>query len=749
VTKDKTLDIGRRYTVYATWIRDQFTFEITLSRDYRTIPSDDVDSTTANELKYYIRLLGEIHERVGFQYHAGANSTSGRPGFVDIDRRDGGSEGSNHEGSDLVEVAYHTDDSENCDEDTSSADSSTGDLSDSEIQTVKACAVPLTVSIDLIMAWIDNCYSKHPPCRGTMDQMEASQFPSRVIDTHRKCIIPFAGDGPYAAMSYVWGKSNQLRLLSSNFDALHRQGGLLCQAEALSRTISDAISLCELLGDRCRYLWVDALCIVQDDDKMDQIKHMNLIYSQSSFVLIAACGDDSSAGLVPWTGSRETSQHIEMIGNQRFVSTLTPKVVRQQIRTSKWATRGWTLQEYALASRALIFGDTHVFFRCRQGLYCEDTGCQDNNDLGALDEELSRVDVAQYGSRGNIRHFGPSFSRLLREFIYRKLTDSDDTINAFLGILIHLFDDENSTTPFLWGLPSKPIGASLQWHAGDFWQRRPCFPSWSWAGWKYSGSNRNTFSINDDVGHDQSPLTCYCLSQDGNETLQLLDVACPIFRGRCEGSSRKEEFQNLYYNPTPRKQAEVPRGPRAIMERRRQRELERHLVYAPKPSSPEFLEYQLGYLYSHFQPSGPSEVERFLEDFRKTVSLPGAIKPDPTHFLFFWTSHAFLRVDRSADIEKGESLFQVYSADGQSVGHLLLDSEWRREQPDMLDFIVTTYTPKSYSDDDGVAVNALLVRPIKHLKGCVYYERVQYGLNFIPPRAWRNANPTRKLIALG
>ena len=59
---------------------------------------------------------------------------------------------------------------------------------------------------------------------------------------------------------------------------------------SLPRTIRDAITFTEYVGEQ--YLWVDALCIVQDEDeeKRDHFRHMGSIYANAYFTLVAAEG---------------------------------------------------------------------------------------------------------------------------------------------------------------------------------------------------------------------------------------------------------------------------------------------------------------------------------------------------------------------------------------------------------------------------------------------------------------------------
>jgi hypothetical protein len=89
--------------------------------------------------------------------------------------------------------------------------------------------------------------------------------------------------------------SQQVQLEKSSIDRLEAQGGL--RGIYLSEIISDTIYLCRELGES--FLWVDQLCIVQDDarSKHGQIKAMDKIYRSAICTVIAALEWPDSCGL--------------------------------------------------------------------------------------------------------------------------------------------------------------------------------------------------------------------------------------------------------------------------------------------------------------------------------------------------------------------------------------------------------------------------------------------------------------------
>ena len=83
-----------------------------------------------------------------------------------------------------------------------------------------------------------------------------------------------------------------LAQLQGNFALSNIQSNL-----GLPNTIRDAIGLIGLLEER--YLWVDALCIVQDDEETrhEQIINMTSIFANACLTIITNQGNDAQFGL--------------------------------------------------------------------------------------------------------------------------------------------------------------------------------------------------------------------------------------------------------------------------------------------------------------------------------------------------------------------------------------------------------------------------------------------------------------------
>jgi hypothetical protein len=113
----------------------------------------------------------------------------------------------------------------------------------------------------------------------------------------------------YTALSCVWGRNQTSRLLKENEKILEQQGSLA--DFGLLKTLVDSIALTRALD--IDFIWIDVLCILQDDpdDISLQIGNVGRIYSNAKFTIIAS-GMDADAGLPGFRPGTRTFQQEEV-----------------------------------------------------------------------------------------------------------------------------------------------------------------------------------------------------------------------------------------------------------------------------------------------------------------------------------------------------------------------------------------------------------------------------------------------------
>ncbi|KAM0800346.1 heterokaryon incompatibility protein-domain-containing protein, partial [Usnea florida] len=149
--------------------------------------------------------------------------------------------------------------------------------------------------------WLHECESRHgPECNqhGWAIAMEKPKF-LRVIDVQDYCIksVTASTNCRYIALSYVWGRAKMVKLLYSNMESLTRKDGLLEVMDNLPQTITDAIEVVKAMGER--YLWTDALCILQEntEESLEQISYMDRVFSGAICTIVAAQGATANSGI--------------------------------------------------------------------------------------------------------------------------------------------------------------------------------------------------------------------------------------------------------------------------------------------------------------------------------------------------------------------------------------------------------------------------------------------------------------------
>ncbi|KAH7411488.1 heterokaryon incompatibility protein-domain-containing protein [Cadophora sp. MPI-SDFR-AT-0126] len=351
-------------------------------------------------------------------------------------------------------------------------------------------------NLALVKSWIDLCHNFHKDiCESTYnhfgDMREESFF--GIIDVDMMCLTPLPRGRRYIALSYTWKPDELFKTTINTVNKLRQPGGLRDVLDDMPRAVRDSIDLVRDLGER--YLWVDSICIVQDDLDSWELNAagMDSVYGHADLTICAADDPDASAGLVALDSSRRIfSQHIEEY--RPGLSLMVSHLSETYINRSRWNTRGWTFQERLLSRRCLLFTHGRVYFQCQATAMSEDIISEKETagwsiELGHaplhLLANLNEKPIALY-------------KNCVELYTTRSLTRSEDILAAFNGISNLLGGRLNAH--FVFGLPDSHFDWSLLWEpraasshrsipaqagtSGN--QNRPKqmrFPTWSWSGW--------------------------------------------------------------------------------------------------------------------------------------------------------------------------------------------------------------------------------------------------------------------------
>ncbi|CAN9280255.1 unnamed protein product [Alternaria alternata] len=252
-------------------------------------------------------------------------------------------------------------------------------LENNDVTKIPKAKLGLEINHRCLFRWIKVCDNRHDSCcqPTQMQNRHPYQIPNWVIDTRDACIVPGRTVSRYVALSYVWRndqkdaespKVERLLLTRSNLSEFHKPGYLSKTAAVhLPQVVQDTIELVQKLGER--YLWVDCLCIVQDDvDTRAQVERMGDIYSGAYFTVIGA----TSSGLFSMQRSANKHRQRVISRNHRWAAKEHIEGLYHSLFRSKWATRGWTFQEQILSKRAVIFVDGDMFWDCQRSIWDKD-----------------------------------------------------------------------------------------------------------------------------------------------------------------------------------------------------------------------------------------------------------------------------------------------------------------------------------------------------------------------------------------
>jgi hypothetical protein len=295
----------------------------------------------------------------------------------------------------------------------------------------------------------------------------------------------------YTTLSHCWGGMVPIRTTKASVADL----SVRIPLDALPATFADAIQLTLDLG--IPYVWIDALCIVQDDktEWEREAARMDSVYMGSQLNISAVQSSNSSQGcFLPYkTGLREGEGLFRAWpegpdGPDRLIRMYRGDVRHRASSMTALSSRGWTLQEQLLSKRDVSCMRPEVHWRC-QCYFATESGLRFSSKTMPPNSLPLQLPCNQHNwlpsASGDISGHR-RWADIVENYSSRNFTFQQDRIAAIAGIVCHMMvelDDE-----FILGLWKKSFSRDLGWMRSQ-WKPNPAFqslseslPSWSWFG---------------------------------------------------------------------------------------------------------------------------------------------------------------------------------------------------------------------------------------------------------------------------
>ncbi|CAG8983181.1 hypothetical protein HYALB_00004008 [Hymenoscyphus albidus] len=349
-------------------------------------------------------------------------------------------------------------------------------------------------SVEIAAQWTKECPSTHLSYQIKVE----TNLPNRVLfigkeSAEVRLLQTNNIMGSYACLSHCCWRKDLLRTTVNNLD-VHKEA---IPWDDLPKTFQDAISVARQLG--IDYLWIDSLCIVQDDedDWIRESQTMCEVY-QNSFVTIAATSaPDASTGLflkngkprrrVNISGKTSAGMEFSLEARERRGSCVHPNF---RETTAQWPLlgRAWGFQEHLLSPRFIQFGSEELIWECQEKVECE-CGKHLWSSPGIEEKKEFHEAMNKHNNTGLVTQW----QSMVVGYSSLELSYASDKLPALSGLAKQMHSkrpDEN----YCAGLWSGSLYTDLLWvvlmshrdygdNVDDYSHQVPAYraPSWSWA----------------------------------------------------------------------------------------------------------------------------------------------------------------------------------------------------------------------------------------------------------------------------
>ncbi|KAF2650788.1 HET-domain-containing protein [Lophiostoma macrostomum CBS 122681] len=347
----------------------------------------------------------------------------------------------------------------------------------------------------------------------------------RLIETRTACLQkPFR----YVALSYCWGPKEMAELQPRTTS--NTQSTFLAEIpmSCLTPTLRDAVLTTRALS--IRYIWIDALCIIQDNqqDWARESQQMGSVYSNAHLTI---CTQGTSSCLESFLARPEAVKPIRdrlcTVFNRNSLDAL----------SGTWSKRAWTHQEEALSIRKILFSSSQVTFSCPSFEISETAQAKDDPNYGNIHYVMAR-----YRDSDEKNELYDIWYAIALAHSERNITFQSDKLPTLSG-MAKLYAD-TAADEYLAGLWASDLHCGLLWHLSQSSQtlesiidRPPSAPyvgpSWSWishegqACWYYW---RPPLTEDYDIRSEYKHIEGRCLPEDGeaNPFGRLVDASMTV-----------------------------------------------------------------------------------------------------------------------------------------------------------------------------------------------------------------------------
>ncbi|KAL5877152.1 hypothetical protein ACKVWC_006310 [Pyricularia oryzae] len=310
----------------------------------------------------------------------------------------------------------------------------------------------------------------------------------------------------YAALSYCWG--NVVPVCRTTRDS-HGQNMVSIGVSTIPKTFIDAFQVVRRLG--LEYIWIDALCIMQDDpiDWATEAGNMYDIYHNAHVVIASLHGKDANSGLFCKTEPTDKSLQFHLtefrhglrrydLFARRLARSLDHDVHQDADRTAPISGpepllgRAWGLAERLVSARTVYFGKHEVIWEC-----CSSAACQCQGTANGLWARRTQKQTFYSDIDRNSPSARFVWHRVVSQYMARDIGRHMDRLIG-LGAVAQCVAKAKPGQSYWAGLWSDSFIEDLMWRhisqkkirdVSDHpeplrtlrgWPKRPA-PDWSWA----------------------------------------------------------------------------------------------------------------------------------------------------------------------------------------------------------------------------------------------------------------------------